>query len=230
MKLGLPKLERIHNYITYGIILSLIIALIIEISNKNYEFLFITVLSIFLCLIPYFFQKKYRIYLPSEIQLSIVAFIYAGVFLGEVQNFYVKYWWWDSLLHTFSGFAMGLIIFGIMFVLYKTEKIRTSPIFIAIIIFSISITMGVVWELYEYTYDNTTGYGNMQRARNLCPETGICDSRVGLLDTMKDFILNTIGAGFAAILGYIYLKKGRLFLLNGVIDDFVIKNPRLFYK
>jgi hypothetical protein len=167
MKLGLPKLERIHNYITYGIILSLIIALIIEISNKNYEFLFITVLSIFLCLIPYFFQKKYRIYLPSEIQLSIVAFIYAGVFLGEVRNFYVKYWWWDSLLHTFSGFAMGLIIFGIMFVLYKTEKIRTSPIFIAIIIFSISITMGVVWELYEYTYDNTTGYGNMQRARNL---------------------------------------------------------------
>jgi len=230
MKLGLPKLERVHNYITSGIILSLIVALVFEIINKNYEFLFITVLSIFLCLIPYLFQKRYRIYLPSEIQLAIVAFIYAGIFLGEVRNFYVKYWWWDSLLHTFSGFAMGLIIFGIMFVLYKTEKIRTSPVFIAIIIFSISITMGVVWEIYEYAYDNTTGYGNMQRARNLCPETGFCDSRVGLLDTMKDFILNTIGSGFAAILGYVYFKTGRQFLLNGVIDDFVRKNPKLFYK
>ena len=122
MKLGLPRTEKVLNYITYGIILSLVIAVVLEIINKNYEFLYITILSIILCLVPFFIQRKYEIRLPSEIQLATVLFIYSGIFLGEVQNFYVKYWWWDSLLHTFSGFAMGLVVFGALYVLYKTQK------------------------------------------------------------------------------------------------------------
>ncbi|HOZ35953.1 MAG TPA: hypothetical protein PLK55_03150, partial [archaeon] len=110
MKLGLPRLEKVQKYITYGIILSLIVAVVFEIINKNHEFLFITVLSIILCLVPFFIQRRYKIQLPSEIQLATVLFIYSGIFLGEVNNFYVKYWWWDSLLHTFSGFALGLVV------------------------------------------------------------------------------------------------------------------------
>lgn len=229
MKLGLPRLEKVQNYITYGIILSLIVAVVFEIINKNSEFLFITVLSLILCLVPFFIQRRYKIQLPSEIQLATVLFIYSGIFLGEVNNFYVKYWWWDSMLHTFSGFAMGLVVFGAMYVLYKTQKIKTSAIFTAFIIFSITMTAGVIWEIYEYSYDNIAG-GNMQRARNLCPETGFCNSRLGVMDTMKDLLLNGIGAIFASILGYIYLKKGEHFLLNGMIKRFVENNPKLFYK
>lgn len=229
MKRRLTNTEKVLNYITFVIILSLIVAAVFEIINQNYEFLFVTVLTIILCLLPFFFQRKYKILLPSEILLATVLFIYAGVFLGEVNNFYVKYWWWDSLLHTFSGFAMGLVVFGAMYVLYTTKKIKTHPIFIAVIIFSITMTAGVIWEIYEFSYDNIAG-GNMQRARNLCPETGYCDTRLGLMDTMKDFILNGIGAIFASILGYIYLKKGEQFLLNGMIKRFVENNPRLFYK
>jgi hypothetical protein len=229
MKLGLPRTEKVLNYITYGIILSLVIAVVLEIINKNYEFLYITILSIILCLVPFFIQRKYEIRLPSEIQLATVLFIYSGIFLGEVQNFYVKYWWWDSLLHTFSGFAMGLVVFGALYVLYKTQKIKTKPIFIAIIIFSVTMTIGVLWEIYEFSFDSFAG-GNMQRAKNLCPETGYCDSRLGLMDTMKDFMLNGIGAIFASVLGYIYIKKGEQFLLNGMIKRFIENNPKLFYK
>lgn len=229
MKLGLPRTEKVLNYITYGTILSLVIAVVLEIINKNYEFLYITILSIILCLVPFFIQRKYEIRLPSEIQLATVLFIYSGIFLGEVQNFYVKYWWWDSLLHTFSGFAMGLVVFGVLYVLYKTQKIKTKPIFIAIIIFSVTMTIGVLWEIYEFSFDSFAG-GNMQRAKNLCPETGYCDSRLGLMDTMKDFMLNGIGAIFASVLGYIYIKKGEQFLLNGMIKRFIENNPKLFYK
>lgn len=223
------KVDLVHKYITGYILLILAIALIFEIVNKNWATLFVTVLTIFLCLSPYFFQKKYNIYLPPEIQLGIVLFIYASMFLGEVRNFYIKYWWWDSLLHTFSGFAMALIVFGIMYIFYRTEKINTSPFFIAILIFSITMTIGVLWEIYEFGYDNFFE-GNMQRARNLCPEFGECDTRVGIYDTMKDFMLNGIGALFSSILGYIYLKKGEQRLLNGMINRFVENNPRLFYK
>lgn len=223
------KSEKIQKFITLFILLSLIVALVIEFINNNWEFFFVTVLSIFLCLLPFLFQRRYRIYLPSEVQLTIVLFIYAGVFLGEVQNFFVKYWWWDSFLHVFSGFAMALIAFGIMYVLYKTEKIKTSIVFISVIIFSLSISIGVIWEIFEFGVDHYFET-NMQRARNLCPETGFCDTRLGVVDTMKDFILNSIGALFASILGYIYLKKGEHFLLNRIVNKFRKENPRLFYK
>jgi len=223
------QLDKIHKLITWIILVSLVFALFIEFVNQRWNFFFVTILSIILCLVPYFFQKRYRIYLPSEVQLFIVLFIYAGVFLGEVQNFFIKYWWWDSLLHTFSGFAIGLIAFGIMYVLYKTEKIKTSILFITIIIFSLTIAIGVVWEIYEFGVDNYLGR-NMQRAKYLCPETGFCDSRLGVMDTMTDFLLNTLGAVFASVLGYFYLKKGEHILLNGTIKKFVDNNPRLFYK
>lgn len=221
--------EKIQQYISFFIILSLIIVLIFEFINRNWEFFFITVLALALIFATYYFQSKYKIHLPARVQLAIILFIYAGVFLGGVQNFYLRFWWWDSLLHLFSGFAIGLIAFGIMYVLYQTEKIKTSLVFIAVIIFSLSMTIGVVWEIFEFGIDSTFDK-NMQRSRDLCPEVDDCDTRLGVIDTMKDFILNAIGALFASILGYIYLKTGGQFLLNKIIEKFVKKNPRLFFK
>ncbi|MDD3244947.1 MAG: hypothetical protein PHU47_02240 [Candidatus ainarchaeum sp.] len=228
-KKNIVGFDRIQKYITYFIVLTLIIALIVEFANKRWDFFFVTILATILIFIPYFFQKRYRIYLPSELQLAIILFIYAGVFLGEVQNFYFRYWWWDSLLHVFSGFALSLIAFGVMYVLYKTEKIKTSPVFICVIIFSISLAFGAIWEIFEFGMDSVFGT-NMQKSRDLCPNEGYCNTRLGVIDTMIDFILDAIGALFASILGYIYLKKGDQFLLNGIINKFVDRNPDLFYK
>jgi len=223
------RFERIQRGITYFILITLAIALVFELIRARWELFFITALTILLCLLPYTFQKKYRIYLPSEVQLAIVAFIYAGSFLGEVQNFYVRFWWWDSLLHLFSGVVIGLIVFGVMYVLYNSKKIHTSLIFISLIIFCVSMTAEVMWEVYEFGMDQYFGK-NMQRAKDLCQTAGPCDSRLGLMDTMKDLLLGTIGSVFVSVLGYIYLKKGDQFLLNGLVKKFTNKNPHLFYK
>ena len=118
---------------------------------------------------------------------------------------------------------------SLIWIKVSIKKIKTKPIFIAIIIFSVTMTIGVLWEINEFSFDSFAG-GNMQRAKNLCPETGYCDSRLGLMDTMKDFMLNGIGAIFASVLGYIYIKKGEQFLLNGMIKRFIENNPKLFYK
>lgn len=221
--------DKIQGNISIFIILTLIAALIFEFVNQNWEFFFVTFLALALIVAIYYFQGKSRIHLPSRVQLAIILFIYAGVFLGEVADFYVKYWWWDSLLHLFSGFAIDLIAFGIMYVLFKTEKIKTSPMFIAVIVFSLAMTIGVIWEIYEYGMDYTFDK-NMQRAKGLCPEQGVCDTWAGIQDTMKDFILNAVGALTISIMGYFYLKNGEQFFLNKVIERFVKKNPRLFFK
>jgi len=229
VKKSVVGFDRVQKYITYFIVLTLIIALIIELFNKRWDFFFVTILAMVLIFIPYFFQRRYRIYLPSELQLSIILFIYAGVFLGEVRNFYFKFWWWDSLLHLFAGFAIGLIAFGVMYVLYKTEKIKTSATFICVIVFLIALAFGAIWEMFEFGMDSIFGT-NMQKSRDLCNTEGYCNTRLGVVDTMIDFILDTIGALFASLFGYIYLKKGDHFLLNRLITKFVDRNPSLFYK
>lgn len=223
------KKIKLHKFVIWIIIFSLVITLLSEIINKRWDYIFITALSIVLCFIPFFFQKKYNIYLPSEIQIITVLFIYAGLFLGEVRSYFTIYWWWDSLLHLTSGFVIALIIFGIMYVLYKTQKLSTTPFFIMLIVFCMTLAIGAIWEIFEYTVDEYYN-GNMQKAKNLCPKEAICDSRIGVKDTMKDLILDSAGALVISFAGYFYLKKGNNFLLNKIMKKFENNNTKLFYK
>lgn len=209
------RVDRVHIYIQGIILLSLIIALVLEAYNQRWGLFFVTVLALSLMYVPVVFQRKTRIYVPPEFQLLIVIFIYASVFLGEVHGFYARFWWWDSMLHFFAGLAMGVMGFAIMYVLYKQGKVTTAPIFIAFFAFCFSMTGGVVWEIYEFAMDQFLGT-NMQRL-----ETGV-------VDTMQDLIINTIGAIIASVAGYFYVKKGENILLNRLIRKFVDRNPQFF--
>lgn len=92
-----------------------------------------------------------------------------------------------------------------------------------------TLAIGAIWEIFEYTVDEYYN-GNMQKAKNLCPKEGICDSRIGVKDTMKDLILDSAGALVISFAGYFYLKKGNNFLLNKIMKKFENNNTKLFYK
>jgi hypothetical protein len=211
----LDRVDRVHIYLRIIIQVSLVVALILEAYNQRWGLFFVTALALLLTYLPLFFEKRYKIYLPLEAQLLTVIFIYASVFLGEVKGYYDRFWWWDSVLHLGAGLALGLIGFGIMYVLYKTGRITASPIFIAFIAFCFSMTGAVVWEIYEFGMDVFLGT-NMQRL-----ETGV-------VDTMLDLIINTVGAIIASVAGYLYIKKGDNILLNRLVRKFAEKNPQLF--
>ena len=214
MKVG-DRIDRTHLYIRIFIQLTLVIALVIEAFNQRWGLFFVTALALFLLYMPPLFEKKYRVQIPAEFQLLLVLFIYASVFLGEVHGFYVRFWWWDSMLHFLAGVALGIVGFAIAYVLYKTGKITASPLFVAFFAFCFSMTGAVVWEIYEFGMDQFFGT-NMQRL-----ETGV-------VDTMQDLIINTVGAIIASVAGYLYLKKGENFLLNRLIRKFAERNPDLF--
>jgi hypothetical protein len=209
------RFDRVHLYLRTIILLSLVVALVLEAYNQRWGLFFVTALAIILIYIPILFQKRAKIYIPAEFQLLIVIFIYASVFLGEVRGYYTRFWWWDSVLHFSAGLALGIIGFGIMYILYKTGRIAASIGFIAFLAFCFAMTAGVFWEIYEFGMDESFGT-NMQRR-----ETGV-------VDTMIDLILNAIGALIASVAGYFYLRKGDNILLNRLIRKFVQHNPRLF--
>lgn len=173
-------------------------------------------LGIVALFIPSIISKKWKISIPSTMYMIYIIFLYAAIFLGEVRDFYYRIPHWDTILHTFSGAALGALGFSVVSLLNKQEKLNVnlSPFFVALFSFCFAITMGVIWEIYEFSFDGLL-HLNMQK---FALENGVnLVGRAALCDTMKDLIVDSIGALTTSILGYISLKYKK-----GWIDKLLI--------
>lgn len=177
-------------------------------TKSDYILMFIQcVLGMVVMLLPGWLEKKWSIEIPSRMMVFYALFLYGAVYLGEVQSFYYKVKHWDVILHGFSGFMLGCLAFSFVTLLNKTERIHVymhlSPVFVAIFTFCFSVTLGVVWEIYEYTFDGLLGL-NMQKF--MMADGTVLTGHAALQDTMKDMVVNCIGAGVASVMGYTSLK------------------------
>ena len=174
---------------------------------------FVCFLAFILTFIPYIFEKRFRINLPVEFELVVIVFIYLSLFLGEVKEYYTKFFWWDIVLHTGSGIALGLIGFMILFVLYRGGILQARPVTIAFFTFCFAVAIGTLWEIFEFSLDSLVG-SHMQAS--------------GHIDTMWDLIVDSIGAFIASVLGYFYLKGSGVFYLDTLIRKFIKNNSKYF--
>lgn len=216
--------EKISLIIFGFIILTLLISIPFAIYERNWMALFVGGLTLFLVFLPRILEDRWGIKFIPEFHIAIIVFIYAGLFLGEVRGYYTKIWWWDSVLHAFSGVALGFAGFLILYILYKSGKFRASFKLLAFFAFLFAVALGALWEIFEFGADSLFG-ANMQKARGLAG-----DSRMGVMDTMWDMILNTGGALVASLAGYFYLKKKEMFLIKTLVEKFEKSNISLFKK
>jgi len=162
-------------------------------------------LGIFALYMPSIISKRWKIEIPSGIYILYVVFLYCAIFLGEVTSFYYRVPHWDTYLHTFSGAMIGALGFSVISLLNKEEKIhmKLSPAFVAVFAFCFAVALGAIWEIYEFTVDSIMEL-NMQK---YATEEGILKiGRESLNDTMKDIIVDTLGAIVISVIGYISLK------------------------
>ena len=165
------------------------------------------ILGIVAMILPSKIEHKLKISIPSGMMVLYVLFLYCAIFLGEVRSFYYTVPHWDTLLHAFSGGMCGALGFAFVSYLNKTDKIPMilSPFFVALFAFCFAVTIGVVWEIYEFTFDGLLQL-NMQKFMLENGEQLI--GRAALYDTMKDLIVDCVGAFIVTFIGYITLKKG----------------------
>jgi len=175
--------------------------------------LFSSSLILILTFLPYLFERTYRVNLPIEFEFVIILFLYASLFLGEIHAYYTKFWWWDVVLHTSSGIALGFAGFLIMYVLYYKDKVKAKPIWIAIFAFCFAVAIGAVWEIFEFAMDQFFGL-NMQKS--------------GLIDTMWDLIVDSIGAMLTSFIGYFYVRGKKTPLFTRFLQKFTKENPKYF--
>lgn len=162
-------------------------------------------LGILAMILPSLISRKLRLEIPSVMYVLFLIFLYCAIYLGEVRNFYYDISNWDTILHGFSGAMLGALGFSFVALLNKEDRvpINLSPLFVVIFAFCFAITLGVFWEIYEFSFDGLLGL-NMQKAylEDGTPLAG----RMALMDTMKDLILDALGALLTCIIGYISLK------------------------
>ena len=166
------------------------------------------ILGLALMFLPSLISRGWKIIIPSYMQIAFYVFLYAGIYLGEVRNFYYDIPHWDTLLHTTSGAMLGTLGFSIVDMLNRQDeiKLRMSPVFVALFAFCFAVTSGVLWEIYEFTVDSVARL-NMQK---YAASTGeLLAGRAALMDTMKDLTVDTLGALIISVVGYISYSRQR---------------------
>ncbi len=144
-----------RTFIFYLVLRALVILTLVRcVLTGNYESAMLCVLSLLVFLVPAFLQRKIRIEIPVVFQVIIFGFIYAAEILGEVNHYYVKGPGWDTMLHTMNGFLCAAIGFSLIYLLNRgSRNINLSPFYLTLVAFCFSMTVGVVWEFFEFTMD-----------------------------------------------------------------------------
>jgi hypothetical protein len=174
-------------------------------------------MGILIMFVPGLISKKFSVEIPNWMHIVFVLFLFCAIFLGEVRNFYYHFRQWDAMLHAVSGGMLGSLGFSFVALLNKSERVpvNLSPVFVALFAFCFAVMLGVLWEVYEFTLDGLLGL-NMQKfaLENGTPLTG----RAALTNTMKDLILDCLGAFVMSVIGYISLKYKK-----GWVESMLIK-------
>ncbi|GGE47050.1 hypothetical protein [Actibacterium pelagium] len=176
---------------------------------------FVSIWTLLISYVPTVISRRLGVQLPVQLLALITLFIFATLFLGEVWDFYGRYWWWDVVLHGGSAMAFGLM--GVVFVLllFEGDRYAAPPFAMSVLAFCVAISIGASWEVFEFLMDQIFGL-NMQKS--------------GLMDTMWDMIVDMIGAFIGATIGFFYLKGRELGGSAGMIREFIRLNRQFFRR
>lgn len=244
------RLKKPQAPVIVYLVLRLLVIIVMarEIYERDWNNVFMCVLTLVLFLLPSILEHQLKIDLPNALEIIILAFIFAAEILGEIGEFYLSVPHWDTMLHTLNGFLMGAIGFAMIDILNQSPRFHfnLSPLFVSFVAFCFSMTIGVLWEFFEYGWDlltrsdmqkdtiltaissvtlNPAGVNTASQITDISQTviTGVRDGvltdtvitggylDIGLNDTMKDMLVNCVGALVFSAVGYFYIHgRGRI--------------------
>lgn len=234
MKFSLKKYLKSKGILNIVLSVIVIAVMIHRFIRADYYSVFLCLLTLALFNIPFIVEKWLRVDLPVALEAIILLFIFSAEILGEIGSFYTHISWWDTMLHTLNGFLMAAIGFALIDILNNSPKfhINLSPLFVAFVAFCFSMTVGVVWEFFEFFMD-TFANTDMQKDRLVTEFSSVLINPSGLNDairiegiesatlTMKDGTTYVIQGGYLDI-GIVDTMKDMFVNLIGAVVFSVI--------
>jgi len=230
--------EHKSSFAVYAVLRILVLVMaVLQFFNGNYENVFLCILTLLLLLAPAFIQVRFRIELPSVLEVIVLVFVFSSEILGEISSFYEIFPFWDTVLHTMNGFLAAAIGFSLVDLLNRSSRVKfeLSPLYLAIVSFCFSMTIGVIWEFFEFGMDQMFGVDMQKDAIVHSISSVMLDPThtnhvihlnditqaavnghdlglggyldIGLIDTMEDLIVNFIGAVVFSVFGFLYVKN-----------------------
>ena len=215
------KLKKILFIITKVIaglilILSTVFIFFTENDESKSRLIFNALMALVLLILtflPSILEKAFKVDIPSVMEIIFLIFSVLSFLLGEIGDFYIKYRWWDSMLHGMSGILLGCLGFVLLKYFNKNDNFKSfhlGPGFAALFVLCFTITCGTFWEIIEWLADAINGT-NMQRFEDNLTGEGFI-GRNALYDTMKDLMLDSLGGLLIAIVGYFDIKFNKGFV------------------
>lgn len=251
-----PYYQNKTTLTVYVVLRALIIFVMVRaLLRREYQSMALCGLSLFLMILPSIVSRKLKVVLPSTLEIIILLFIFAAEILGEINSFYMRVPHWDTMLHTINGFLCAAIGFCLVDMMNREERFsfKLSPLYLAIVSFCFSMTVGVIWEFFEFGADQLMGLDMQKdavihaidsvmldptRTNTVIHIRDIVDTivvhsdgtqealniggylDVGIIDTMKDLLVNFVGALVFSFIGFFYVKhKGKGKVANRFIPQ-----------
>ena len=244
-------------FILYTVLRLMVLAALIRgVIIGNYESVAVCLLTLALFLIPSFLEGALKVEISPLFEGIIYCFIFAAEILGELDHYFTLIPIWDTMLHTINGFLFAAVGFVTIDLLNRnSEHMKLSPLYLTMVAFCFSMTIGVLWEFIECGADLFLG-ADMQKdfivrsfqSTKMDPtqtqqafqiadivKTQIYTASgqmyevpggyldIGILDTMKDLLVNFIGAVVFCAFGFVYLRsEGR-----GKVSSTVVEGLRI---
>ena len=227
-------------FVVYAVLRLLVIAVLVRsIFLGQWESVFTCSLTMILLFVPSMLEKTLKIELPTALEIITYVFVFCADILGEIECYYMKYPYWDTMLHTVNGFIFAAFGFALVDIFNRHGRFtfKLSPVFCALVAFCFSMTVGVMWEFFEFGADELLRLDMQKDAYVSSVNTVILDPEggnrivritdiistdintasgtnrvdgyidIGLRDTMKDMFVNFVGAVVFSVIGYIYVKQ-----------------------
>lgn len=225
----MDKHERANRILYFAVLLSLAVPVVFLIlrmifsngenpnagyhSEADYALMLVQcAMGIVAIHIPMMLERTFKFDIPIILYSMYIIFLYCAIFLGEVGSFYYKVPFWDTILHAFSSLMLGAFGFMLVAILNHSERVMVSlsPAFLAIFAFCFAVAIGAIWEIYEYTFDGLLGL-NMQKF--MTADGTVLVGHEALSDTMKDIMVDALGAAASSVVGFVSIKKGLFWLM-----------------
>ena len=176
----------------------LIYTAVLSAYSKQWDTFKLSITAIISILVPFMLNyaaNKKKLLLPPDFLLISSTFIFTALYIGEINKFYSKYWWFDLILHIVFGlYAVVVYVFLSHLSISKHNNATNKrfSLFFSLSSFSFSVALGTLWELFEFSGDYLFNIGMIKG---------------GLEDTATDLLVLVAAAFLTSVYYYFKFKN-----------------------